>query len=309
MSVMAKKGGFLKSLFRGKKAAKKRLNPKKAKPIKRKIKNVKIKKKVLKIKKPVKHVKIKKKALKVVKKPKKFVKHKRMVKAKKIVVKKEVKAVKKVIKEVKPAIERITDEKAFLLLKKSKIPVATFSLVKKENEIEKALKKTGFPCVMKTSSKYIIHRTEVGGIIKNIKTNQEALEAFRKIMKIKNNEKVLVQKQLEGIETIAGIKDDPQFGLCLVFGLGGIYAEILKDVSIRACPVDLETAEEMIKEIRGNEILSGFRGKSVNLNSLKETLANISRLAMRKNIKEMDINPLFCDEKGCLAADARIIKR
>lgn len=309
MSVMAKKRGFLKSLFGSKKAAKKKSRPKKAKHVKRKIKKVKIRKKVLKIKKHVKHVKIKKKALKVVKKPKKIVKPKKMVKKEKIVVKKQVKTVKKVIKEVKPLIERIPDEKAFLLLKKAKIPVAPFALVKKEKDLEKALKKTGFPCVMKTSSKHIIHRTEADGIIKNIKTNQEALEAFRKLMKIKNNEKVLIQKQLEGIETIAGIKDDPQFGLCLVFGLGGIYTEILKDVSIRACPIDLETAEEMIKEIKGNEILTGFRGKSVNLNSLKEALVNISKLAIKEKIKEMDINPLFCDEKGCQAADVRIIKK
>lgn len=206
--------------------------------------------------------------------------------------------------------ERMADDKAFLLLKTAKIPVAPFALVKKERDIAAALKKTGLPCVMKVSGKNIMHRTEVNGVKKNISSAEAATEAFKQLIKIKNCEKVLLQKQLEGVETIVGVKHDEQFGEVILFGLGGMFTELLKDVSIRVCPISQQDAKEMVREIKGYEILSGTRGqKPIAFSALEDVLVKVSRLAVRQKIKEMDINPLFCYEQGCTAADVRIIKK
>lgn len=218
------------------------------------------------------------------------------------------KKAKKTIKlaKMKPALEKMADEKAYELLRRYGIPLIRHSFVKREQELSQALKKIGFPAVMKVSGKKIIHKTELGGVV-TINNEQEAKEALKKLLSIKNAEKVLVQKKLEGIEVIVGAKRDPQFGAVVAFGLGGIYTEIIKDVSFRICPITLEDAEQMIKSIKGYEILAGVRGKSVNIEALKDVLVKVCRLASKERIKEMDINPLFCNEQGCWAVDVRIV--
>ncbi|MFZ3077351.1 MAG: acetate--CoA ligase family protein [Candidatus Aenigmatarchaeota archaeon] len=205
-----------------------------------------------------------------------------------------------------PAVQKIADEKAYELLKSHGIQTAQYSFVKTAKELPAALKKTGFPAIMKVSGKSIIHKTELGGIM-TANSEQGAEEALKKLLSIKGCEKVLVQKKLEGIEVIVGAKRDPQFGAVVVFGLGGIYTEIIKDVVFRICPITLEDAEHMIKSIKGCEILAGARGKSVNIEALKDVLVRMCRLASREGIREMDINPLFCNERGCWAADVRIV--
>lgn len=260
------------------------------------------KKKVVKrMKHKVKITEIKKPAKKVVRK--KTVKRIKPVKVQKMIVKKEVKP--KV-----PFIEKIPDERAFSLLKQFQIPTTKQVFVKKDKDLEIALKKVGFPCVMKVSGPQIIHRTEMGGIKTNIQTDSQAQEAFKQLMKIKGAEKVLIQKQLQGLEMIIGMKWDPSFGPVVTVGLGGIYVEVLKDVTFRVCPITITDAEDMVRELKGFEILKGARGqKPINLNILYNILIRICRLSMTMKIKEMDINPLICNEEGCFAVDVRIIEK
>jgi acyl-CoA synthetase (NDP forming) len=128
-------------------------------------------------------------------------------------------------------------------------------------------------------------------------------------MKIKvKKPNILVQKYTEGKQIIIGLKKDPTFGHVLAFGLGGIFTEILKDVSFRICPITEQDAELMIQEIKGYSILKGYRNSSANIKSIKQILMKTSELAKKyPKIKELDINPLIVNEKQATIVDARII--
>ncbi len=162
---------------------------------------------------------------------------------------------------------------------------------------------------MKVSGEKIIHKTEFGGVKLNIQSMEQAQEAFKQLMKIRGAEKVLIQKQLSGLELITGVKRNHSFGAIITAGIGGVFVEVLRDVTYRVCPISLQDAEDMVRELKGYEVLKGFRGgKPINFSALYETLIKVSKLAVNEKIKEMDVNPLFCNENGCFAADVRIIK-
>lgn len=288
-------------LFRKKKVRrvtkKRRVKPRKVRRVKprRKVTKKRVKRRKVRAVKPKKVRKRVKKVKKKVKKPKKVVKPKKVIKPK--------------VKKVKaPVIEKMPDEKALDLVKKYRIPTPVYGFCKNEKTLAQILKKIGYPCVMKVSGK-IIHKTDVNGVRTNIKNEEQALENFKQLMKLRGSDKVLIQKQVSGIEMIVGSKWDPQFGSIVTVGLGGIYVEILKDVVFRICPITIREAEDMVKELKGYDILKGIRGaRPIKFSSLQETLLKICRLSAAKKIKEMDINPLFVNEEGCWAADVRIVK-
>jgi len=120
---------------------------------------------------------------------------------------------------------------------------------------------------------------------------------------------MLIQPMMKGKEIIIGMKRDPFFGPVIVFGLGGIFVEILKDVSMRIAPLTKKDASEMLTEIKGIEILKGARGeKSVNFKALQKIILSLSRLSLKhREIKEIDLNPVMVDEKEARVVDARII--
>ena len=204
--------------------------------------------------------------------------------------------------------------KAKALLEKNHIKFVKGILVKNEKELIKA-KALGFPLAMKIISKDISHKSDVGGVKLDIKNLDEARTAFHQIMK--NAKKkvpkakidgIFVQKMVQGKQIIIGGKNDEQFGQTILFGLGGIFVEVLKDVSLRICPIEEKDAKEMIQEIKGYPILKGIRGeKSINFKELEKTLVNTSNLLMKSKIKELDINPLIANEKEIIAVDVRII--
>ena len=204
--------------------------------------------------------------------------------------------------------------KAKALLEKNHIKFVKGILVKNEKELIKA-KALGFPLAMKIISKDISHKSDVGGVKLDIKNFEEARTAFHQIMK--NAKKkvpkakidgIFVQKMVLGKQIIIGGKNDEQFGQTILFGLGGIFVEVLKDVSLRICPIEEKNAKEMIQEIKGYPILKGIRGeKSINFKELEKTLVNTSNLLMKSKIKELDINPLIANEKEIIAVDVRII--
>ncbi len=203
-------------------------------------------------------------------------------------------------------ITKIPEEKAFQMIKRyTSLPKQFFC--KNEKQLEEALKKLKFPLVLKATGKEILHKSEIKGVsIAN--SESEAKKEFKRLIKLKKCEKVLVQEFVKGIETILGIKYDETFGYVIAFGLGGVFVEVLKDFSMRICPISDQEAEEMLNEIKGKRVLEGFRGIKIDRKKLLKVLVSMSKFAINYKIKEMDINPLICNEKGCYAVDVRIFK-
>jgi acetyl coenzyme A synthetase (ADP forming)-like protein len=177
----------------------------------------------------------------------------------------------------------------------------------------------GFPVVMKVDSDDIIHKSDVGGVVLNVKSSREAEISYGRIMQQIRIAKpdamvkgIQVSKMItSGEEVILGIKRDPSFGPVIMFGLGGLYVEVFRDVSFRIAPIDDKIADSMIREIKSFRILEGIRGKQPrDLQCVKECLIRLSQLALDfPEIIELDINPLMVLEEGmgCFAADARIV--
>lgn len=227
----------------------------------------------------------------------------------------------------KPGIEKLikkpgalSEYEAKKILAAYGIPVTREGLAASPDEAVKIARKSGYPVVLKISSAQIMHKTEAGGIVLNIKTDAQVRNAFKKIiasakkyMPQADIQGVLVQEMLpSGTEAIVGTIDDPVFGQCVMFGLGGVFVEALKDVSFRVAPLSRADAEEMVREIKGYGVLQGLRGKPpADTEALIDIILKVSRLAVdNKNIiKELDINPLILFEKGAKVADALIIKK
>ena len=201
-------------------------------------------------------------------------------------------------------------KKAEQLLAKYGIPLCPGRLVSEKKEAWAFAKKTGYPLVLKVLSPLATHKTDLGLVKTGIRDEKELDKAWAELAakKIKR-EGVLVQKQLAGVEVVAGIKRDPQFGPVLMFGLGGIFVELLKDVSFRIAPVGKNDARGMMKEIKGYKVLLGFRSqKAVDLDKLTGILLSLSELSLReKDVKEVDLNPIIANEKGAWVADPRFL--
>lgn len=198
------------------------------------------------------------------------------------------------------------------ILKLSKIPVAESLVAINCEEAVKLANKIRYPVVMKIFSNKISHKTEVEGVKVNIKNDFEVREYYNKIYKKLGNEigGIVIQPMVKGMELILGVKKDKNFGHLIMFGFGGIYAEIIKDVSFRLTPINKVEALKMIKETKSFEILNGCRKlPEMDINSLANSLAKLSDLiSAHPEIEELDINPLMVKEKesGCLIVDARI---
>ena len=203
----------------------------------------------------------------------------------------------------------LREKEAEELLKKEGFPIIKGEFA---DSIEKAVrisKKLDFPIVLKIVAKNVIHKSDVGGVILNIKSFDELKDSYKKLNKIKGFEGVLVQKQTEGNFLLLGLKKDNIFGHVIALGTGGIYTEILKDVTFRVCPIEKKDARQMIGEIKSYKILLGARGsKESDIKKLENILIKLSRLPLKyNNIEELDINPLIINDKEAVIADARIV--
>ncbi len=222
-----------------------------------------------------------------------------------------------IIEKAKKEKRSLLETEAKELLKEYKIPVPDFRLIKYEDEVSKITGEIGFPLVMKIVSPDIIHKTDAGGVKVGVKNEKEAKLAYQEI--IFNVKKYNKEARIEGVivyplipkevEVIVGMIRDPHFGPVAMFGLGGIFVEVLKDVSFRIIPLEERDAQEMITEIKGYEILKGVRGKpSRDIQAIKEVIMKVSKLTMENpEINEIDLNPIFVFEKGLQVVDARII--
>lgn len=195
------------------------------------------------------------------------------------------------------------------------VPVAEHVLVDSLDDAEKAARTIGFPLVLKIISPDALHKSEVKGV-RMVKDFEELMHTYEDLVSLSENRKlrlkgILVQKYIEGSYVLIGIKKDASFGHVLVFGIGGIYTELLKDVSFRVCPITEKDAKDMISELQMKELLFGFRGsEKVNIKLLQKTMVRISQIPLRhKDIEEMDINPFVINAKQGFVVDARIVFR
>jgi len=197
------------------------------------------------------------------------------------------------------------------------IPVTKFKVAKNEAEAVKLADEIGYPVVLKIVSPDIIHKSDVGGVIVGLKTAKDVRNAYGQILQNVKKHKadakivgVLVQEMAPpSTEVIVGAIKDPQFGPAVMFGLGGIFVEILKDVAFRVAPITEAEAREMISEVRAYPLLKGYRNlPPADIETIVQILLNTSRLVMEhQEIKELDLNPIMVYEKGAKTVDARII--
>jgi acetyltransferase len=198
------------------------------------------------------------------------------------------------------------------------IPVSESHLAKSEEEAIRLSKEIGFPVVLKIASPDIVHKLDAGGVIINLKDEAEVSRAFRKIYDsakaLVGAEKIWgieVQKMADkGIEVFMGSKRDPKFGPVCVFGMGGTFVEVFKDVSFRLAPLRQLSIDHMIEGIKGYKMLKGYRGKPADIDKIKECLGRLSQLVMDfPEIQELDINPLivYTPGSGARALDGRIV--
>ena len=211
----------------------------------------------------------------------------------------------------------LTEYESKKFLKQAGIPVIETRLARTLKEAVLLSQKMGFPVALKIASPDIVHKSDSGGVRLSLNNASEVRAAYRKIMDgvqkkypSASIQGVSVQKMAKpGTEVIVGTSKDPQFGPVIMFGLGGIFVEVLKDVSFRIIPLGQKDALEMIDEIKGYPLLQGYRGKeSVDIPALTKIILKISRV-MEENptIKELELNPIIAYKKGALAVDARII--
>jgi succinyl-CoA synthetase beta subunit len=197
------------------------------------------------------------------------------------------------------------------------IPVPPARLVKNTKQATEFAEKIGWPVVLKIVSPEIIHKSDAGGVITGINNPKELRIAFNKILK--SIKKFCLKTSIEGIyvqkmlsvsrEVIIGAVKDGQFGAVVMFGLGGIFVELFKDVVFRIAPINKKEAKKMVDEIKGLAVLKGIRGaRPIDFDSLYTAISNISRLVYDfPQIQELDANPVCVSSKGLYAIDARII--
>jgi acyl-CoA synthetase (NDP forming) len=190
-------------------------------------------------------------------------------------------------------------------------------LAKSKAEAQKTAKELGFPVVLKIVSPDIVHKSDIGGVKLGLKDEAAVGAAFDEIIAAakKANPKadvhgVSVQKMARpGTEVILGVSKDPQFGPVIMFGLGGVLVEVLKDVAFRIVPLTPRDAGQMVREIKGFPILQGYRGQEpADLAKLEQAILTLSKFVeVHPEIKELDLNPIFAYKDGIAAVDARIV--
>ncbi|MFB3889550.1 MAG: acetate--CoA ligase family protein [Candidatus Bathyarchaeia archaeon] len=197
------------------------------------------------------------------------------------------------------------------------IPVTKFNVAKSEQEAAEFAGQIGFPVVLKIVSPDIVHKTEAGGVKVNLKTQTEVKAAYKQILE--NAKRYKPDAQIAGIlvqemapsstEVIIGSVKDPTFGQTLMFGLGGIFVELLKDVAFRVAPLSPQDASEMVTELKAYPLLKGYRNApAADITTIVNMLLYTSKLVMEHpEIKELDLNPVLVYEKGAKTVDARII--
>jgi len=208
--------------------------------------------------------------------------------------------------------ETLTEHESKEFLRTYGIPVTREKEVQDEQGLRDALKEIPFPLVLKGSSHRLPHKSEHGLVRLDIRNGEEAASAFREIMSCMEGTDgaVLVQEMIRGSrELMVGMTRDAQFGPCVMFGLGGIFTEVLKDVSFRVAPLQRRDAVEMMREIRAQKILQEVRGlPAADMDELTRILLSMGQIGLEhEGIQEIDINPLILAGSRPVAVDALIV--
>lgn len=196
------------------------------------------------------------------------------------------------------------------LLERYEIPMPNYSIIETADELDALV--LDYPVALKLCSSQILHKTEVGGVKLDIRTQPELLNALNKMMAKFPGERFIIESmEKPGVELIIGLIDDATFGLAIMFGLGGVFTEVLKDVTFRLVPIDEQDATAMLDDIRGREVLAGFRGMEVNRHKIVELLLQISKLGeeLEGKIKSLDLNPVFARAKDIVVVDAKMVMK
>ena len=211
----------------------------------------------------------------------------------------------------------LTEVEAKELIKQAGINVIETKLAPSREEAVSISRQFGFPVVLKIASPDIVHKSDVGGVKLGLKTAKQVAKAYDDILATISQkypqaviQGVSVQKMARpGVEVIIGMSKDAQFGPVLMFGLGGILVEILKDVSFRIVPLNRRDAKEMIREIKGYPLLEGYRGQEpVDVSNLEELLLKVSNFVEQNpEVKELDLNPIFAYSDGAVAVDTMVV--
>ncbi len=222
-----------------------------------------------------------------------------------------------IIEAIKNSRTVLTEVEAKKLVASAGIPAVKTMLASSKADAVRISRKIGYPVALKIVSPEIIHKSDSGGVHLNLENASQTGKVYSEMM-AKAQETypradilgVAVQKMASpGVEVIMGMSRDPHFGPALMFGLGGVFVETLKDVSFRIVPIKKRDAKQMIKEVKGYPLLKGARcQKPVNIKALENMLVKLSDLVHKTpEIKELDLNPVVVDSKHAMAVDARVI--
>lgn len=210
----------------------------------------------------------------------------------------------------------LDEVEAKAILREADIPATETTLATTRDEAQAQAARLGYPVVLKVVSPDIAHKTDAGGVKLNLADADAVGAAFDEIMS--NAQKAVPGAKVKGVsvqqmakagtEVIVGMTTDPQFGPVMMFGLGGIMVEVLKDVSFRLVPLTAKDAGQMIGDIKGKPVLDGARGSKADIAALENTLLKVSQLVEKHpEIRELDLNPVFAYADGAIAVDARIV--
>lgn len=211
----------------------------------------------------------------------------------------------------------LTEVESKYLLQGTGIPVVETRLARNKSQAVSIAQELGLPVVLKIVSPDVIHKSDVGGVITGISSAGQVRTSYDSILSSTLSavpsasiQGVSVQKMADpGVEVIIGATKDPQFGHVIMFGLGGVLVEILRDVSLRLVPLTSRDARLMVREIKSLPLLQGFRHyPECDLGKIEEAILNLSNfLEKHPEIKELDLNPILCYPDGLVAVDARVV--
>ncbi len=211
----------------------------------------------------------------------------------------------------------LTEIEAKELLKQAGVSVVDTKLATSKEEVISTSQQFGFPVVLKIASPDVVHKSDAGGVKLGLRTAKQVGKAYDDILRAISQQYpeakiqgVSVQKMARpGVEVIIGMSKDVHFGPVLMFGLGGVLVEILKDVSFRIIPLTQRDAREMIREIKGYPLLEGYRGQEpVDVANLEELILKVSNFVEQNpEVEELDLNPIFAYSDGAVAVDARVV--
>jgi acetate---CoA ligase (ADP-forming) subunit beta len=219
-------------------------------------------------------------------------------------------------KEIKDILERsrkwgwVLEPDAKKILAGLGMKTPRFAVVTDIDQCVATANSIGYPVVAKIVSPHIVHKSDVQGVVVGIVDDQQLTRTFQRLSKLDKFAGMLIEETIKGIELILGCKNDLQFGPMILLGMGGIGVEIYNDVALRMAPLATKDFASMVRELKANKLLTGYRGSEpVNMKELRRSIIIFSNFMMNLQdiIDSVDLNPVICNSKHCIVADARIM--